>query len=143
MDNIINIFSGQLFIPLMGLFYLMAKLIIRNYIHKLIMDGGERVDLWPVVAWFGVDLAVLTLTLSITIKAPQMKGYAYQESVVWYVFMGFFIIMSCLFYGTFMKTRKSLSNISPLKSFKLFILLILCIITGAAFFTPTLKAFVP
>lgn len=142
MDHFIRFFSGQLFIAFIGLFYIVVKLLLRTFIHRLIIANGERIDQWPVFAWFAVDIAVLTVALSITINAPNIKLYTYQETVMWYLFMALSLFLSCLLYGFFIKERENRNNINPLQSFKLSFYLVSCIGTGCAFFPSTISALI-
>jgi hypothetical protein len=138
-DEIIKKLGGEYFIPVMGLFYLGIKIVMKNFLDRLSMDDEDDFDLWPVIAWFGVDLAVLSIALSIALHSPNRRGYSETESILWYALMIISTLISSFFYAFFNKRRKALSNESPLKHPILLMLLIGCIFFGSIFFSPTIQ----
>lgn len=131
LDNLIKFLSGKLYVPFMGIFYVIAKIIAKYYTHKLILNDNEKLDLWPVIAWFAVDLAVLSLALSLTLNIPQQKGL---DQTIWYMVLGLSIFLSCFLYGHFMKLRKRPNNSYSFRRLRLSLLLCFSYLPGGAFF---------
>lgn len=136
-------FAGSHFVLFMGLFYLIAKMIIRQMVHKLVVrEGAKAADGWGAFAWSGVDIAVLTLGLSIAANVPSLKDYTYHEEAIWYSGMALSLFISALMYGFFIKRRKSMRNLSPIHSPRLAALFSGCMFFGVVFFPFTLAAIV-
>ena len=93
-------FCEQYFLPLTGVFYITAKIIIKYVLRNI---ASLNFDVWEVISWFGVELSCLNIALSISIKMHWLleSGYAakYEGIVTWYIFLVFILIVSIFVYA--------------------------------------------
>lgn len=102
------------FLPLLGVFYLLAKITIKYVVRNL---GGAEFDLWEIISWFSVDLSILDIALSISLKAHTLLQSKlkidYEGIVFWYLFLAAVLGICICSYGYVTKLRQEESNIMP------------------------------
>lgn len=74
----------RLFAVIMGVVFLLAKMLIRWITRRL---AEIAFDTREAMAWFGVDLSVLSLSIWIAANIPRRSGLSSTESTVAYVFL--------------------------------------------------------
>ncbi len=95
----------EYFFPLIGLFYVIMKIMVKYFIRNSLL---LQYDFWEIFSWFGVDLAILNLSLSIGIKIDEVlkkKHNVVYGGVWWYIFLVAGIIIAALIYGYINKRR--------------------------------------
>lgn len=111
---IINKLSGPLYLPSISLFYLLVKIMIRHILKVLLKS---HFDLWDTLSWFAVDIALLSLALSISLHVPDKMGFGYEQSVIWYLAFGALFIICCLCYAYTLQQKHAPQPDSCLKIF--------------------------
>ena len=134
---IINALMGSYSIPVIGLTYIVFKLLIKHLIHKAI---DHDFDLWDVIAWFSVDVTLLSLSVCAASDVPRRLNLTPQEALYWYIIFIFFCVLNSFCYLFFTKRRDSLQKIRPYKDWKLSALLSFSWLIGFAWFWGTLDA---
>lgn len=138
MVDIIIKFLASNFAVLSGMVYILLKIFVKIGIHRLAKTTSP-IDNWSMYIWTNVDLGILAASISITMHYPEKVNYNYQQSVVWYLFVTFSIIISTIFYGLFLKRRQILNGISPLKNMQLFGNMFFCTFFGVTPFIETIS----
>ena len=110
--------TGDYFSPVVGLFYICAKLLIRHILHKF---ADAIYDFWGTMAWFGVDIILLSSSISIALQVPEKLHLNYHASVYFYLTILVCFLGTCAFYTFFMKRRRSLEGIRPYCDVRLFL----------------------
>jgi hypothetical protein len=131
--------ASKHFASVMGLAYIVAKLIIRDITHRAI---GHKYDVLGVFAWFGVDIAVLSISVGAATKIHEkMKFLSYEEIVIWYFSCTVCLFFSILLYAWFTKRRDSLKQRKmPEKDLGLATLLSVIWVIGFGLFMVTFNA---
>jgi hypothetical protein len=75
---------GIIFPQLMALFYLALKIACKYCIRNF---AGLEYDKWEVLSWFGADLALLNIALSISLRIHKLPVFAGSDENVtlWYI----------------------------------------------------------
>lgn len=137
--------TGEYFAPVIGLMYILVKIALRHLIHKAI---DHTYDLWGVIAWFSVDITLLSLSVCAASNVPAKRGLSHQESIFWYVAFIFFFIIAAFCYLFFVKRRNKLDKgkkskkdqVHPYKDLRLTIYLSAGWFIGFGWFWATLRA---
>ena len=136
-NSVVDSVTGNLFAASISLFYLIAKLTIRLIVHRLVKQPYDK---WGTFAWFSVDIAVLTLALCISSHVTERLQFTYEQTVWWYLLLGFSIVIAALAYAQFIQHRKKVKKVFPLRSLRLATCLTIDWFFGLAFFLPTINA---
>lgn len=125
--------------PVFGLTYIVVKLFIKHIIHKAI---DHEFDLWDVFAWFGVDITLLSLSISAASKihAKPKLNLTGEAAYFFYFIFTVFVLFNAVLYLFFTKRRDSLNKLRPYKDWKLGILLSFSWLIGFAWFWGVLDA---
>ena len=99
--------TGPLFPFAVGIMYLAGKIVVRHVIHSLVT---YEYDVWAMMAWLGVDLAVLSLSVAIGTEIDARFAFDRHQTV-----MFFFCLLACTLatgvsYGLFIKRRIVVRN---------------------------------
>jgi uncharacterized membrane protein YbhN (UPF0104 family) len=137
--------TGDYFAPMIGLTYIIVKIVLRHLIHKAI---DHVYDFWGVIAWFSVDITLLALSVCAASNVPARLKLSQQESIFWYLAFVFFFILAAFLYLFFVKRRNRLvkdkkkgkDRVLPYKDAGLFIYLSFGWFIGFACFWATLGA---
>lgn len=143
-DQFFHGIVGDYFAPVIGLAYILMKIVLRHIIHKAI---DHSYDLWGVIAWFSVDITLLSLAVCAASNVPAKRGFSQQQSVMWYVTFVFFFIIAAFCYLFFVKRRNRLDkgkkkrdHIRPYKDLGLSLYLSFGWFIGFGWFWATLRA---
>lgn len=123
--NFISLFTKS-FAPLMGLTFVTAKVAVKYFVSNSLK---RHFDAWEIISWFGVDLCLLNLAVSISLKLNEVLSphYGYEGVVCWYISLLVTLIISIFLYLYFNRSRADLIRAdlmrSPFLTFKLFITL--------------------
>ena len=130
-------FLGNNLVIFSGVLFLVLKVVLRLLIHRMIfVDDGQPsdrslLDGWPVFAWAYTDLGLIGLTISFTMDYPGIKNYDKAGCIVWYILIIFSLFCSYLFYGLFIRERKSKGVASPHQNGWVLMYLLFCCAFGA------------
>src|SRR6185295_8179256 len=86
-----------------GAFYLLAKLLVRTVAHSA---AAVEINLLQAIAWFGIDLELLSLSLSGTTGAHTTICKSDLQVFAWYSFCVFLLVVSILLYVVFLRAGK-------------------------------------
>jgi hypothetical protein len=114
---ILDKLSGVYFAPVMGIVYICCKLVIRHILHKF---AEHEYDFWGTMAWFGVDIILLSSSVCVAAKVHARTSNNYATQVLFYISLIMCFFLSCTFYTFFTKRRKSLTGLRPYKDPGLF-----------------------
>lgn len=130
---------GSYSAPIIGLTYIIVKLFVRHVIHKAI---DHDFDMWDVIAWFSVDVTLLSLSVSAATKihAKPKMGFTGDEIYFFYIIFAAFFLLNATLYLFFTKRRDRLKKIRPYKDWKLGALLCFSWFIGFAWFWGVLDA---
>jgi hypothetical protein len=92
--------ATRLFVVLMGIMFLVLKLGIRRVTRRL---AGLPFDTRDAIAWFGVDLSVLSLSIWIAADLPQAIGLSSKESTLVYMFLAAFVVGTSAAYKRYLR----------------------------------------
>src|SRR5947209_5082124 len=106
-DQLIHGITGEFFAPVIGLVYILVKVVLRHIIHKAI---DHDYDFWGVIAWFSVDITLLSLSVCAASNVPAKLALSHQESIFWYLAFVFFFIMAAFCYLFFVKRKNRLEK---------------------------------
>jgi hypothetical protein len=96
--------ATRAFAPTMGLVFLGAKVGIRRVTRRM---AGAVFDMPDAVAWFGVDLAVLSLSLWIGLKLhSRVPDLTYQGTVMLYVVLFTVVGMTAWCYNAYLRLAR-------------------------------------
>lgn len=108
--------NSSYFAPTIGLFYICTKILIRHLIHSAI---NHAYDFWSTLAWFSVDLCLLSLAVCAAGKGHIKMGFTYEESIFLYAVFVVCLVLVFFAYLFFTKRRDRLDNARPYKDFGL------------------------
>jgi hypothetical protein len=140
-----RLITGDYFAPVIGLTYILIKIVLRHFIHRAI---DHPYDFWGVIAWFSVDLTLLSLSVSAASNVAAKQQCTTQQTVLWYVTFGFSLLIAAFCYLFFVKRRDKLekgkrnkkSQIRPYPDWGLGLYLSGGWLIGFAWFWATLRA---
>lgn len=92
--------GAVLFCVIVSSLFLLVKLIGRQQSHQL---AGVNYDLWPVLAWFGVDLGLLGVSFSVLKETARFKQMSYSEATLFCLVLILLTATSWIAYGRFVK----------------------------------------
>lgn len=92
--------DAALLAMLLGILFLLGKLAGRHQAHEL---AGVNYDSWPVLAWFGVDLGLLGVSLAISKEISHTCQLTYGETAILFLALAILVISSWVAYGRFVK----------------------------------------
>jgi hypothetical protein len=124
-------------VPIIGLTYIVIKLLIKHLIHKAI---DHEFDFWDVMAWFSVDVTLLSISVSIATDVPAKLNMRGPVITYFYIIFIVFCALNSFCYLFFTKRRDNLQKIRPYKDWKLAALLSISWLIGFAWFWGTLDA---
>jgi cytosine/uracil/thiamine/allantoin permease len=120
--SLFRLLAGPFGIPLIGLAYIMGKIIVRHLVHAAI---DHVYDFWSTLAWFGVDATLLSLSVSVACQVPNKLRFDPQQAHAWYFCFVFSALISLFLYLFFTKRRDRLQQVRPYEDF-----LLSCYVTG-------------
>lgn len=143
-DQFINAVTGEYFAPIINLSYILMKIILRHIIHKAI---DHDYDFWGVIAWFSVDITLLSLSVCAAANVTA-NHFSHRGSIFWYLTFIFFFIIAAFCYLFFVKRRNKLDKgkknkkdkVRPYKDWRLSLYLSTGWFIGFACFWATLRA---
>jgi hypothetical protein len=94
----------RLFAPSMGVLFLVGKLVIRRVARRL---AAVSFDMADAVAWFGVDISALSLTLWIGLRLHSRAHLGYEETVAAYVVLTLIVIVAACCYRAHLYTVRN------------------------------------
>jgi hypothetical protein len=93
-------FIGSAFPPIMGLGFLVTKMVIRYVTRSL---ASVDFDARDAVAWFGVDMAVLSLSLWISLRLHARMQLGYEDTVYVYCVLGLVVVLAAGSYRGYLR----------------------------------------
>jgi hypothetical protein len=104
-------------VPVIGLTYILIKILVKFYIYKAI---EHEFDFWDVLAWFSLDIMLLSLSVCVALDVPSQKWNLKPiASYFFYIIFVVFCITNGFCYLYFTKRRDQLEKIPPIKDLKL------------------------
>ena len=112
MEDIIAML-GNYFPIIIGLIYLLIKIIAKNIIKFIV---GFDLDAVDILALFTVDLAFLNCAVSITIDVTSILKYNPAMSIIYYILLVSALLLIILFYINFTIIRRRTTSVSMRKT---------------------------
>jgi hypothetical protein len=132
-----GIAKSNYFSPTIGLFYIVAKIFFRHLIHSAI---NHVYDFWSTLAWFSVDLCLLSLAVCAGSKAHAKMGFTHEETIFLYAVFVSSLLLVFFAYLFFTQRRDGLENIRPYKDARLAAYMTFSWFVGFAWFWTVLEA---
>ena len=135
--SLLQLLAGPYGIPIIGLAYIVGKIIIRHFVHAAI---DHEYDFWSTLAWFGVDTTLLSLSVSAACQVHIKLGLNSQQTHAWYFVFVISVLATVFVYLFFTKRRDKLNQLRPYMDLGLFCYMTVLWFVGFAWFWKVLKA---
>lgn len=122
---VMNTLLGMALGTILGLFFLVAKALLRHLSHKVIAAPS---DLWLIPAWFGVDLCIISL--SSVLVGRLLLPHSYVGIILHILVWCVLLFGSICGYTQFVKRRRRCRKKNPARDRRLAFALTLGLFCG-------------
>jgi|GEM_PF-4509004 len=107
--ELILLLSGPYYGITIAFIYILIKVTIRHVLKKIV---NSKFDIVESISWFSVDISVVNIAVSISIRIHEKMQLGYTATVLWYAILIISTGICCMLYAFLIKSRSSIQKFS-------------------------------